>query len=66
MHFTARLSMIVGSHIEVYQESQFISGVLLDVTPGTLVVQAVENSYTQVSGTVEVVSSKIHYIRILP
>ncbi|MFC3801226.1 hypothetical protein [Cohnella sp. GCM10012308] len=66
MHFTARLSMIVGRRIEVYQESQFISGVLLDVTPGTLVVQAVENAYTQVTGNVEIVTSKIHYIRILP
>lgn len=66
MNFTERMALGIGRNIEVYQETQFISGVLVDVTPVTLVVQAVENVYTQTSGLIGVVSANVDYVRFLP
>ncbi|TFE27186.1 hypothetical protein [Cohnella luojiensis] len=66
MDFADILATFIGRTVEVFQTTQFLSGQLVAVTPGTFTVQTSQNIYTPSTVRVNVVIENTEFVRILP
>ncbi|MBB3113318.1 hypothetical protein FHS18_005430 [Paenibacillus phyllosphaerae] len=66
MDFSDLMRTFIGRNVESYQEGQFLTGRLANVTEGSLIIEAIQSVYSPVSGLVTVLTPNINYVRILP
>ncbi|GIO88652.1 hypothetical protein J25TS5_55840 [Paenibacillus faecis] len=64
MDFEQRLSAFIGRSIEVIFTNQFLQGQILNVSDGTLTIQAESSNYIPEPRQVTVVSNNVIYVRI--